>query len=310
MQRGIGKSIDLPEGLSPFARVAGGLVLALLFCALLLGAASIPFVYEKGSILYKFGADKVFLRAGKVVGISAAVLLLLQLVLSGRIKVLDRIFALNRLYRFHRINAVVLSVLALLHPLLVFAPEDLRSFPLQLQYWPEMLGAVLLILIALLSATALWRIFLEFNFQRWLVFHRGAAFIAVVMLIFHILYGSEVFETGTPRMIVLLTAGAYMSLFLRVKLKPLFARMQPFAVSKVMMAGKDAVMVEVVASGRKTFQYAPGQFVFITFKSGALSGEEHPFTISSSPTRPENLQFTIRCSGDWTSMLTLLRPGE
>ena len=80
---------------------------------LLAGASSIPFVYDSPSIRYKFGMDKVFLRTGKILGMIAAVLMLIQLILSARITMLDRVFALNNLYTYHRINAVVIVLLSI-----------------------------------------------------------------------------------------------------------------------------------------------------------------------------------------------------
>ena len=56
--------------------------------------------------------------------------------------------------------------------------------------------------------------------------------------------------------------------------------------------------------------YIPGQFSFITFFLPHISGEEHPFTIASSPSRPAFLEFIVRTTGDWTCKLNNLRPGD
>ena len=122
---------------------------------------------------------------------TAGVLLLIQLVFSARLRVLDHIFSLNKLYRFHRINAVMIAVIALLHPLFVFAPEDISNLPIELKYWPEVLGAVLLLVIWMLVATGIWRLFLNFSFQRWWLFHRIITFLVVMMLLLHVLNVSD-----------------------------------------------------------------------------------------------------------------------
>ncbi|MHA2389854.1 MAG: ferredoxin reductase family protein [Candidatus Hodarchaeales archaeon] len=278
--------------------------------ALLIGASSLTFLFETGSILYKLGTDRVFLRAGKVIGLIAATLLLLQLVLSARFKFLDRIFALNRMYLFHRINAVTVALLAVVHPLLVFAPEDINNIPVQLKYWPEVLGALLLLFIWLITATGLWRTFLDFHFDRWWLFHRAAAFTAVVLLIFHILYGSETFEEGIARYIVIAAAGLYAVIFGWVKIKPVMLKQKPWKVIGVAKTGLNTYSVEVAPRAGRTFEYIPGQFAFISFQSGSVSPEEHPFTISSTPSRPQSLQFTVRCSGDWTRLIGCLKPAD
>jgi ferredoxin-NADP reductase len=58
------------------------------------------------------------------------------------------------------------------------------------------------------------------------------------------------------------------------------------------------------------FEYLPGQFSFITPLSPGLAREEHPFTIASTPTRPEALEFIIRTASDWTEQVDRLQPGD
>jgi predicted ferric reductase len=68
--------------------------------------------------------------------------------------------------------------------------------------------------------------------------------------------------------------------------------------------------VELSPPKNKSFSYFPGQFAFLSFVSRELSAEEHPFTISSTPTRPEALSFTIRSCGDWTQKINELKIGD
>ena len=109
----------------------------LIVVALILGAVSLSFLYESPSIRYKFGWDRVMLRTGKVVGLTAFVLLVLQLPIAGRIKFLDRIFSLPGLYKIHRINGIIIGILVLLHPILVTLPENRFMVPFEMRYWPE-----------------------------------------------------------------------------------------------------------------------------------------------------------------------------
>jgi predicted ferric reductase len=214
------------------------------------------------------------------------------------------------LYIFHRVNAVTVAVLAVLHPLFVFSPEDITSIPLELRYWPEILGASLLILIWLITASGLWRLFLGFSFHRWWFFHRLVTFSAVVILIFHILFVSDTFESGWPRFIVFLSCGVYALIFGWVKIKPTLRKMNPYEVTNITKAGKDAYSVEVSPQKGSILNYLPGQFAFISFRSKVLSAEEHPFTISSTPTQPQSCNFSIRCSGDWTSEISRIKCGD
>jgi len=116
---------------------------------LLVGAMSVPVFFESPSMWYKFSFAKALLRTGKMVGLAAATLLLFQLLLAGRLKVLDRVFSLTGLVRSHRLNAFVILFLALSHPIPVLSSEEKLIIPLELRYWPEWVGVGLLTLIAI-----------------------------------------------------------------------------------------------------------------------------------------------------------------
>ncbi len=209
------------SGLSKSTRyILGAICLLILFC-LLYGAASIPFIYESQSIRYKFGIEKSLLRTGKVFGLLAGTLLLFQLVLSSRLKILSQIFTLKTLNRTHQLNARLLAFLALSHPLLVFASENITSLPIEIKYWPEIVGAFLLLLIWILLVTATWRVFLNFQFKSWQLFHRIGAFTAAVLLGLHVLFVSDTFSSGLPKTTVLTTLFIYAALWLFIRIRNL-----------------------------------------------------------------------------------------
>jgi predicted ferric reductase len=56
--------------------------------------------------------------------------------------------------------------------------------------------------------------------------------------------------------------------------------------------------------------YMPGQFSFFTFFSNQVSREEHPFSLTSTPTRTFCFQLVVRTTGDWTPKLKNLQPGD
>ncbi len=96
-------------------------IVALLFLTLA-GALTIPFAFESPSMWYKFGIEKISLRTGKMLGLSACLLIFLELPLAGRLKFLDRIFSLPGLIRQHRMHAWAIAILALIQPLCVLLP--------------------------------------------------------------------------------------------------------------------------------------------------------------------------------------------
>ena len=66
-------------------------------------------------------------------GVVAGFLLLFQLILSARVKILDRIFSINRLIIQHRIHGIIIGVLALLHVLLILVSLGTETLSLSLR---------------------------------------------------------------------------------------------------------------------------------------------------------------------------------
>jgi predicted ferric reductase len=108
---------------------------------------------------------------------------------------------------------------------------------------------------------------------------------------------------------VLIAAGLFLLVLLWIRTGWLW-RSRAYTVARVERMGVDCTCVELTPSNPTVFGYAPGQFAFVSFRSKHVSREPHPFTLSSTPSRPGTLQFTIRASGDWTRTIEHLSEGD
>ena len=283
----------------------GALVLLLLALA-----CWIPFAYESSSILYQFGLDRTMLRVGKMAGLSAAVLLLLQILTASRLHWLDRILGLNNAYTVHRITAVLALLLAGAHPWLVLGPNGLFSLRPSMEFWPEWIGVLLAITLAATVGLALWREKIHLPFHLWWIGHRLVTPVLVVLLGIHTFNVSDTYASGQPRTLLILALALFALAWVRLRLLPLFARRSPLMVTGVDPVSRDAVKVELAPDRGTLPAFAPGQFAFITFFSHALSREEHPFTIASSPLERGRLEMIVKKCGDWTEGLDRLQKGN
>lgn len=282
-------------------------VLLLLF---LTGVFTIPFLYESPSIKYKIGFDKTLLRTGKLLGLGAAALLLLQLLLGARLKMLDRLFALPRIWAWHRINGYLIALLALLHPVFIMWPEDFTLPPLELEYWPQAVGLLLLILIGGQAAVSRWRSKLGIVFQRWRQIHGYVGGLVILLLVVHILFVSETFEAGVPRIALLTATGLGLLVMAAAKVRRWRETSVQYMVATVKAENNDVTTLELDTGNKDGFSFLPGQFAYISPRSQHISKEAHPFTISSSPTQTDRLTFTIKSSGDWTAQVKDIRLGD
>lgn len=280
-------------------------VLTLLFC----GAFAIPFVYESFSIKYKFGLHKALLRSGKLVGMAAAVLLVVQLLLAARIAWVNRMAGMDRLVTVHKYNGIAIALLALMHPLLVFGPEEITTLPLEFEFWPEIVGAGLLMGLFYMTAASLFKRELGLPFHLWMGAHKIGGCVVLFALFVHLLFSSETFEEGLPRIVGIAFATLCLVVLISRHAKP-FRNLSSWVVSEVTPAGSRANRIRLTPDKNEKFTYLPGQFAFLSFPSSVVSSESHPFTIASSPATPHAIDFIIGKSGDWTRCLDRITKGD
>jgi ferredoxin-NADP reductase len=141
--------------------------------------------------------------------------------------------------------------------------------------------------------------------------HRIMGVLIAVLLIVHVLAVSETFsEDGPPRLAVWIAAGIFALLWALVRSAWVRAGRRPYVVSRIKPVGADCTGVTLVPVTAFPFLYAPGQFAYVSFRSRKVSREPHAFTLSSTPSRPGMLQFTIRACGDWTRHVDRIQPGD
>ena len=300
----------VPKFLPHRHRLLIGSMIVIIFLFVLAGAISIPFYFESSSILYKFGYKRYLLRSGQVLGMVGGCLLLLQIILSARLKCLDRIFGLNNLFRIHRIVGFGTACLVIMHPILIFTPEDRIFIPFQLRYWPEFVGLFLLLLIIASVISSRWQYRLRIAFHHWWRIHRWTAVVIVTAFYVHILSVSSTFEQKPPKMLAFCAMALCGLLLFWMRTRIFRNRRKSFRVYAIEPAGEDAVCLKIISKTNHMPAYLPGQFSFITIFSPLISREEHPFTIASAPTRPDSFEFIVRTTGDWTGQLKNIQPGD
>lgn len=206
-------------------RVLLGTLIVLLAMLVLAGGWSIPFYYQSFSILYKFGKLKLYLRSGKVIGITVVLLILFQVLLAARIKFLEQVFSARVLFFLHRLNGIIIACLVAAHPFLVKASEHFTPYTFGKKYYPEFVGIGLLFVVLTVSGGAIFRNFFKMPYNRWRLLHRLGVTAALLVLPFHVLYVSDTFKSaGLPRTAALVIFSLNLLLIAYVWLKRLFQK--------------------------------------------------------------------------------------
>jgi predicted ferric reductase len=202
-----GTSKDSPSQVSEFPMNVYR-VLVLLGVAVLLGLAfAVPFYYETESLWYKLGADKVVLRTGQLAGLLTLVLLILQILLSLRARFLEHLFGGANLIRWHRANGILIACIAVSHVLLVLAPEGFANLPIGKKYWPEMVGGLVFLLLQTTVLLSQFRAALHLEYKKWRTIHQPLGYLVLALVLIHVLFVSDSFAQGAPRLLLLLLFG-------------------------------------------------------------------------------------------------------
>jgi len=248
--------------------------------------------------------------AGKTAGLVAAMLLMLQFALSARMKPLDRVFGLDRLLRLHAKVGTVAVLLAILHPMLLYGSGSYELPVLAYDRWPEILGAVLLVVLCVIAGTSLGRLFLDLSYEGWRAIHQ-LVFVAVVMATVHATVLGSDLAVGWARHFWHAVVVLYAVMFVWVKVvKPIVLSRRRFVVSAVTQISHNVVNLDLIPPEGFDFDHLPGQFAFLKLRRQGMKDEEHPFTISSAPTSGRSISFTIKSSGDFTSTIGETRAGD
>ena len=163
------------------------------------------------------------------------------------------------------------------------------------------------------SLVSIFRQPLGWEFERWRLVHNILALSILILGFLHswnaggdlLLVSMRALWTGV------LAAAVFAYIYHRV-LRPFWQRRHSYRVAAIQQETHDVWTINfALPEGRKCAAYLPGQFHFITLYRGRhLPVEEHPFSISSSPTEEGFVSSTIKESGDFTASIGQTNLGD
>jgi predicted ferric reductase len=90
--------------------------------------------------------------------------------------------------------------------------------------------------------------------------------------------------------------------------RPWHLRRHPWRVAEVEVRRAGSTRLVLEADGHPGMAFKPGQFAWLTLGDTPFSLQQHPFSMSSSPTHPTRLEFIVKQAGDFTRRLAIM-PG-
>lgn len=259
----------------------------------------------------------------------------LNLVLGARLPLVDSLFGgLDRMYGAHRVTGEVAFTLLLGHVALILASRATVSREAAVALlgpgagWTVFAG---LLAFAAMTVAIVLTLFVRLGNEVFVYVQRTFGFVFLVAT-YHVFTTPGAKQDSAALNVylaVVATAGiaafVYRSLF-----GSRLVRRRPYRVAAVNRLDVSVTEIVMEPLGRRLL-FAPGQFVFVNFRSAALDdalhpfelslrrevvavrageirNQFHPFSITSAP-GDRMLRVTVKAVGDYTSALRRLEPG-
>jgi predicted ferric reductase len=302
-------AVDGSRWRSDAAGVAGGLTL-LAVAALWVGNGGVQDVTG--------GGWTAVAALGRLAGLLAADLMLMQVLLLARIPLVERAFGQDRLARWHRWTGFCSFHLLLAHLVLitlgyagpVHANLVAELWNLVTSYPGMLLAAVafgLLVLVVVTSVRAARR---RLRYESWHLLHLYAYLGVGLGLPHQVWTGADFIGSPVARAywwsLYGLAAGAVLTF--RVGLPAWRSRRHRLRVSRVVAEGPGLVSVVLTGRHLDRLPVRAGQFFLWRFLDGPGWSRAHPYSLSGPP-RADALRITVKDLGDGSARVARLRPG-
>lgn len=279
--------------------------------AMLWGAVILNLIIVEVLFFTTDPAKNALHATGKFLGLHAALVMLLQLVLIARLPWLDRRLGMDRLTSWHRWTGFTLFWLVLLHPTFVmlgYAKHYNSTFLKQasnlIGMGPTMIGFIAAGIIAVAAGVSVRLARRKLSYEAWHAVH-VLLYVAIVLALFHQMYEASTFTATTISAVYWwgLWAFAGLSLIIGRIIVPLRrnARHQ-LRVAAVVPEADNVVSVHVTGKDLDKLPAQAGQFFIWRFPGYHGWWKANPFSLSAAPGN-HALRLTAKAVGETSAGL-------
>ncbi len=253
------------------------------------------------------------LTIGKLMGITGICFFSGNLLLSGRYKLVDKLFGgLDKVYLFHRQTGKNTFYLLTVHMLAMTAAYSEPTFQSAIAFifdytntpivWGKLAYTGLLIIICI-------TLFVKIKYERLKFIHMFmGSFLILGGLHAYLIPSDIAFNMYLRWYILILVSIAILSYLIRTVFKKWLVRRLRAQVTAVNVLLGSVTEVIMKPENNKKVLFHPGQFIFVKFKQAGFPFEDHPFSLTASPEEGQ-LRISAKAIGDFTKQLPNLKPG-
>lgn len=251
-------------------------------------------------------------------GILAFSMILMEFVLSGRLKSISNGVGMDVTMRFHQVMARTALGFALLHPFLYQGTpsggqrpwDPTRQLTITTDFSALSTGIFAYLLLPSLVLLAIGRTQLDYKYETWRLIHGIGALLIALLLLHHTVYagryGSQPAMTWVWLAMTGIAVGSLLYVYLIV---PLLDKARAWRVTSVTQLTPKQWEVTVTPDGYRGLDYKAGQFVWLNIGHSSFSMKENPFSICSAPAAGPEISFMIKELGDFTRTIAQIESG-
>lgn len=272
----------------------------------ILGTTVVLWLLAKPNLNIIFNSP--ILSLAQISGLSGATLVGLNILLAARLRFFEDLFGgIDKVYKQHRLTGELAFIFMLVHPTLLFInlfPESIYLYLLNLSDAAINYGKLAVVGF---STIIILTIFVHLPYHIWRRIHQLIV-IPLIFLSLHVLVIQSDVSLFLPLklwILALLATGIAIYIYKVILYKYIGPKFD-YIIDSVNKKGQ---ITEIILKAEgKELGYEPGQFAFVVFENSEVGDEEHPFSLSSSPTWSK-IRLSVKKSGDFTSSLASLKKG-
>ena len=256
--------------------------------------------------------DSAWKYPAKVGSHTTLMLMCWAFILATRFRPVEWLFGgLDKVYKAHRRIGEAAFFLIWLHPvfLAVAFSDDIAGFFRYLWFSGDWIRNTGIIALAAFTLLVVLSIYLKIAYHRWKRTHDLFGLLLVLIIVHAVISGGEIMAFPVLTMWHGAWVAAGLMAYIYIRLLYRFAGPQyDFVTAEVANIGDNITEIHLDPVGRP-MKFHPGQFLYVSFDSNAVSREPHPFSISSPP-ESSRLRLSIKRLGDWTGDVSSIHNGE
>ena len=261
----------------------------------------------------KFSNRSPILDLSVGLGFVGLAIMALEFVTSGRIKILNRPFGTDLIYHFHRQIGIAAFFMVFSHPILLFILDSryLRLLNIFTAPMQAKSGVTAVVLLIGLVWGAEYRQKINLSYKLWKILHGLIAIAMVGLALVHIFIANNYISLPWEKALWITYSAIFIGMLAYTRIiYPLRLIRRPFLVKETREERGDVWTIVMEPINHKGFQFAPGQFAWLTAWKTPFSDTEHPFSISSSAERKSEIEMSIKNLGPFTSRIRTLKSGD